>query len=656
MKNHLKNQTSPYLLQHAENPVDWYPWGEEAFRRAEEEDKPVFLSIGYSTCHWCHVMAHESFEDPEIARILNRAFVSVKVDREERPDIDSIYMAACQAFTGSGGWPTSIFMTAGKKPFFAGTYFPKTARYGSIGFKDLLLLIEQKWEREREGLLRSADEITALLRQRSHGQPPARSGEALLEDAMEWYRENFDPAFGGFGPAPKFPTPHNLLFLMQQYEKRGNRSALEMAETTLQRMYAGGLFDHIGYGFYRYSTDRFYLVPHFEKMLYDNALLILAYCRAHELTARPLYLEIAEKTASYIFREMTDPDGGFYSAQDADSQGEEGKYYVFTPEEITRLLGQRDGAAFCERFGVTEAGNFEGKSIPNLLQAEELEDGRLDPLLPVLRAYRRGRAPLHTDDKILASWNALMIAALCRLYRRSGNPEYLKAAKRARDFMESRLCRQDTLYVSFRAGRPGAPGFLDEYANYIFALLALYDATLERAFLDRAAQLAGKAVEQYYDWEAGGFYLSGPENETLFFRPKESYDGALPSGNTMMAWNLVRLNALVPEAAPESLVEKQLSYLAGESRPYPAGSSVFLMALSDFLEPPLQVTIVSNGEDLHWLPLLLPSGAVVSVMDRASEHYKLLNGQTAFYVCRDHCCLPPMDKGRFLEILKENKS
>ena len=655
MSNHLKDQTSPYLLQHSDNPVDWYPWSEEAFSKASAEDKPIFLSIGYSTCHWCHVMAHESFEDLEIADILNKYYVSVKVDKEERPDIDSIYMAVCQAFTGSGGWPTSIFMTAEQKPFFAGTYFPKTARYGAVGLKELLLMIHQKWMNERDALLSSADEITAVLNR--HHAFASQADETLLDAALQWYRQNFDASFGGFGGAPKFPTPHNLLFLMQQFKKHGNSQDLNMAEITLQKMYAGGLFDHIGYGFCRYSTDRYYLIPHFEKMLYDNALLILVYCKAYELTGRPFYLEVAQKTASYVLSEMTSPNGGFYSAQDADSDGEEGKYYVFTPEEIIGLLGQADGAAFCERFGITKAGNFKGKSIPNLLHAKDLKDERFDPFLPALREYRRGRTHLHTDDKILTAWNALMIAALCRLHRCSRNPRYLEAAKEAQGFIENILRNHDTLYVSVRDDKLGEHGFLDDYASYIFALLSLYDATLESTFLYRAVQLTRETVLQYYDSEHGGFYLSGTENETLLFRPKECYDGAIPSGNSLMAYILVRLNALLPEQSMENILNKQLDYMAGEAEQYPAGFSAFLMALSDFLEPPVLITVVPNGEDLSDLPFLLPSDAIVKVLERPSEGYKLLNEEATFYVCRNQSCLPPMNKRQLIaEILKRDQS
>ena len=653
MSNHLKNQTSPYLLQHADNPVDWYPWGPEAFEKAKAEDKPIFLSIGYSTCHWCHVMAHESFEDPEIAGILNRYFVSVKVDKEERPDIDSIYMRVCEAFTGSGGWPTSIFMTAEQKPFFAGTYFPKTARYGLAGLKEILLAIREKWENDRKALLRPADQVISLLKNPEPSS--ALPEEALLKSAVELYRRSFDEAFGGFGNAPKFPSPHNLLFLMQQYAKHGHGEALQMAETTLRSMYAGGLFDHIGYGFCRYSTDRFYLVPHFEKMLYDNALLILAYCRAYEITKEPLYQKIAEKTAGYILREMTGPEGGFASAQDADSDGEEGKYYVFTPEEITKLLGEKEGAAFNEHFGITPRGNFEGKSIPNLLHAKDLSDDPFDRFLPKIREYRQSRTHLHKDDKYLTSWNALMIAAFCALYQNTRNPQYLETAKRAQEFVETALCENDTLTVSFRSGKRGEKGFLDDYASYIFALLFLYRVTLEPRYLSRAESMTGKAVSQFYDAEHGGFTLYGAENEQLIFRPKECYDGAIPSGNSLMAYDLVRLNALIPNEKTEEILKKQLAYQSGEAKKYPAGYAMFLMALSDYLDPPMSITAVGDRDDLAGLPFVVPSDAVIRILDKETGGYRLLNGETAFYVCHHRRCDPPVNRQGLMELLSKTK-
>lgn len=644
--NHLQNETSPYLLQHANNPVDWYPWGAEAFAKAKREDKPVFLSVGYSTCHWCHVMAHESFEDDEVAALLNASFVSVKVDREERPDVDSVYMAVCQAMTGSGGWPMSIFMTAGQTPFFAGTYFPKTAHHGAIGFYKLLLAIRDAWENDRETLLSPAQQILrAASGSQSVETPP---DEALLHRATEQFRASFDELCGGFGSAPKFPTPHNLLFLMQQYQKHNDKDALRMAERTLTQMARGGLFDHIGFGFCRYSTDRRFLVPHFEKMLYDNALLILAYCRAYEITKKAFYREVAEKSADYVLRQMRSDAGAFFSAQDADSDGEEGKYYVFTPKEIVAVLGEGDGEAFCRCYNITAEGNFEGKSIPNLLASDE-PFGRMEDAFPKLRAYRKTRASLHTDDKILTAWNGFMIAALCSLYRITKKADYLEAAKRAQNYMEEWLCDGDTLCVSTRNGKRGTKGFLDDYAAYCYALLALYDVTLQQACLTRAVQMASKAAKDFFDIEHGGYALSGKENETLILNKKESYDGAMPSGNGLMAYNLVRLNQLLPEAVPEALLHKQLAFLSSEAAAYPAGHTMFLLALSDVLAPPPTITVVRSGDDdVTDLVFCTDSGAAVRMLDAPAEEYRLLDGQTTVYVCRDHRCLPPVHKRSYI--------
>ncbi len=646
MSNLLKGDTSPYLLQHMENPVDWYPWGPEAFQLAKKEDKPIFLSIGYSTCHWCHVMAHESFEDAEIAAILNRYFVSIKVDKEERPDIDSIYMAVCQTLTGSGGWPMSIFMTADQKPFYAGTYFPKVSRYGSPGLKDLLLAIQEKWQNDRASLLRSADHITDVVSRTSAVQ--SQIHESLPEQAVGLFRQSFSREYGGFGGAPKFPSPHNLMFLMQYGAKHRDPEALRMAEITLRQMYLGGLFDHIGYGFCRYSTDQYYLVPHFEKMLYDNALLILAYCRAYDHTNNRFYLQAAEKTAFYLMSEMTSTEGAFYSAQDADSDGEEGKYYVFRPEEIKNVLGSRRGKSFCAYFDITERGNFEGNSIPNLLSSPKLTD-QFDQYLPALREYRKKRAPLHTDDKILTSWNCLAVAALCSLYRSSRNGAYLQAVRKTMDFLEKQLCEDDVLYVSWRNGIRKDKGFLDDYASWIFALLSLYDVTLDPSFLLKAEKMTEKTIQDFFDQENGGFYLYGKHHDTLIFRTKETYDGAIPSGNSLMAYNLVRLSQLKAEEAAGDVLTRQLQFLSGEAKQYPTGASMFLMALSDYLEPPETITVVlgSDDEDLSDIPFLVPPSSVVRIVDSKNSRrasYPLLHGQTTFYVCRKHSCLPPVTK------------
>ncbi len=638
MPNRLQHETSPYLLQHAHNPVDWYPWGEEAFRKAKEEDRPVFLSIGYSTCHWCHVMAHESFEDEEIADILNRCFISIKVDKEERPDVDSIYMAFCQAFTGSGGWPASIFMTPDQKPFFAGTYFPKHSRGRMIGFQELLELIHGKWESDRDALLHQANELLSHLRQEE--PKAAASPENLLASAVRVYKRIYDRKNGGFGAAPKFPAPHNLLFLMAYHERCGDEACLQMAEHTLTQMYRGGLFDHIGFGFSRYSTDAQYLAPHFEKMLYDNALLMMACCQAYALTHKPLYLAVAEKTATYILREMTSPGGGFYSAQDADSEGEEGKYYLFAPEEIQHVLGKKDGKAFCQHFDVTRKGNFEGKNIPNLLHSDP-EDHSYEPFLEQLYTYRRERFSLHLDDKILTGWNALMIAAFCRLFQCSGKTIYLEAAKRADEFLTKNLMDGEKLYVSFRKDKRGSKGFLDDYAAYLFAQLALHGVTLDGSYLEKAKRLCCEVNRQFRDEQNGGYFFYGEDHEILILHPKETYDGAIPSGNSLMAWNLVRLSQLTREEGYEQDALRQLDFLAKEANSYPTGHAMFLLALLNHESPPPRVITVTNDPaDISVLPLQLPADAVVFVQ-KPTKSYPLKNGQTTFYVCRGHSCLPP---------------
>lgn len=647
MQNHLKNQTSPYLIQHADNPVNWYPWCKEAFDRARKEDKPIFLSIGYSTCHWCHVMAHESFEDDKVAEVLNRYFIPIKVDKEERPDIDSIYMAVCQAYTGSGGWPTSIFLTPEQKPFFAGTYFPKTAKYGQIGFLDLLEIIARKWKEDRAGLLASAEEIVTVLK--SRGQNDGRTDVGLIDRALELYKQSFDVTYGGFGEAPKFPTPHNLLFLMRQFEKRGDEIALGMVEKTLRQMYHGGIFDHIGGGFSRYSTDRYFLAPHFEKMLYDNALLIMAYCKAYQLTKKWIYCEIAEKTAEYVLREMTSDEGGFFSAQDADSDGIEGKYYLFEPAEIVELLGEQAGTEFNQYFDITEQGNFEGKNIPNLLRKEEIHKDmtkeELDTHKKIVYEYRKKRYKLHLDDKILTAWNALMIAALCQLYRVTEHENYLEAAVRAERFIENKLCEKDTLHVSYREGKCSGKGFLDDYAYEIFALLALYKAAFDNGYLERAKTFCEKATADFWDEKQGGFFLYGEENEQLILRPKETYDGAIFSGNSAMAYNLVQLYWITGEERYRKFAERQLAFISGEAKQYPAGYAMFLIALSDFYDAPEKITIVvKDGEDLEGVPYKVPLDTVVNVLDGPTEAYPLKDDKTTYYVCKGRSCQPPVNE------------
>lgn len=608
MSNRLKYEKSPYLLQHAENPVDWYPWCREAFRRAELEDKPIFLSIGYSTCHWCHVMERESFENEEIADILNKYFVSVKVDREERPDIDSVYMSVCQTLTGGGGWPMSIFMTPLQKPFFAGTYFPPESNRGMTGLKELLTAIAYKWQQDKEGLVRSADKILSYIADEPKEEAHDDIDRSLPGRAAELLSRSFDAENGGFGEAPKFPMPYNLIFLTlySKYAARtGNagsyvcdadgrctvdpkESVFRQVKTTLDKMRRGGIFDHIGYGFSRYSTDGYFLIPHFEKMLYDNALLIIAYAAAYEASGDQELLDTAEKTAEYVLREMTGPNGEFYSAQDADSEGEEGKYYVWTYGEICKILGRERGKLFCEYFGITKEGNFEGKNIPNLLNGRGICDNFSEEK-KILYEYRKSRTKLHLDDKVLAMWNSLMICGMAVLYRVTGDEKYIQAGKRALEFIENNLFENGILYVSCRGGRSAVKGFLDDYACYTAALITMYEVTLNEEYLTRAKQICNEAEEQFADERGGGYFLCGRENGRLITKPKEVYDNALPSGNSVMAYCLVRLSQITGEEAYEERAKRQLAYMSGEAGHYPAGCCMFLTALLIYMNPPEKV-------------------------------------------------------------------
>ncbi|MET0017201.1 DUF255 domain-containing protein [Oscillibacter sp.] len=618
--NRLVNEKSPYLLQHAYNPVEWYPWGEEAFEKAERENKPVFLSIGYSTCHWCHVMAKESFEDPSVAEALNQSFVSIKVDREERPDIDNIYMRVCQTFTGGGGWPTSIFMTADQKPFFAGTYFPKAY------FLDLLKAISEKWAEDQSALLNQGKRISEALSQPTNFSQTLQT--APIHAAVSALKQTFDEEFGGFGQAPKFPTPH-ILYLLLKTEP-------DMAEKTLIQMYRGGIFDHIGFGFSRYSTDRFWLVPHFEKMLYDNALLATAYLMAFELTGKEIYRSVAEKTLLYMKRDLGSPDAGFFSAQDADSDGEEGKYYGLKPEELTALLGETDGRRFNAYFGITQNGNFEGRNIPNLINNGKI-DSSMDEFLPKVYEYRKSKTSLRTDHKILTSWNALALAAYANAYRILGTQAYLDIALKTVGFMDRELTDGDTVFSGVTSGVRGSVGLLDDYAFYIYALICLHQATQDPVFLARAQSLQSKAISEYFDQEDGGFFFSGKSNEKLIFNPKETYDGAMPSGNSVMVYNLTRLYALTNADAFYTVLKKQEAFMNASSAGYPPGNSFYLYSMLPTTEI---VCVLKECSDLN--KIKIKSDWIFKVTKNSA--HPLLNGATTYYVCGDGVCLPPSNK------------
>lgn len=658
--NRLIREKSPYLLQHAHNPVDWYPWGGEAFEKARAEDKPVFLSIGYSTCHWCHVMERESFEDEEVAAALNRDFVAVKVDREERPDVDAVYMAVCQAVTGSGGWPLTVLMSPDQKPFYAGTYLPKDSRYSMPGLLDLLSVAAEQWRTARGELLRSGDRIVEAMRAQTAKKEAARPEQELFAAARRLFAQSYDEKYGGFGGSPKFPSPHNLMFLLRYHARERDEAALSMVEHTLRQMYRGGIFDHIGFGFSRYSTDRMWLAPHFEKMLYDNALLTMAYLETFQVTGDAFYREAAEKILTYVRREMTAPEGGFYSAQDADSDGAEGGYYLFGAEEILRLLGEEDGAFFNEYFGMTREGNFEGKNIPNLLQngGYGRPDARISALLPKVYDYRSARTRLRCDDKILTSWNALMIAALAKAARITGNAAYLEEARNAARFLRGHLSENGSLFVRWRGGEAFGAGGLDDYAFSVWALLELYDADFQAEDLELALRLCRKLLRDFWDGENGGFFLSGAENRNLIFSPKEAYDGALPSGNSVAGYCLVRLAALTAKPELEQAAERQLEFLAGTARAYPAGCAFSLTAQMDALYPGTQLVAVMKDEaDLKTLRQILRKkfrpGLTVLVLDAKNrdklgriagftKDYTGKDGQSTFFVCRGSACLPPV--------------
>jgi len=604
--NRLAKSKSHYLLQHAENPVAWHPWGEEAFQKATKEDKPVFLSIGYSTCHWCHVMAHESFEDHGVADILNDHFISIKVDREERPDVDQIYMTVCQALTGRGGWPLSIFMTSDKKPFYAGTYFPKESRLGMPGFMDICRNIATAWQSNRRQLLESSERITAAIQPARRSDPERELDAKTLKNCFEHFRNAFDSQWGGFGSAPKFPTPHNYSFLLRWYRRTGDKNALAMVEKSLRSMRMGGMFDHIGLGFHRYSVDERWLVPHFEKMLYDQALLSLAYTEAYQVTGLDGYRRVVREIATYVLRDMAGPEGGFYCAEDADSEGEEGRFYVWKPQEIREHLGAEAGELFCRFYSITESGNFEhGRSIPHMTEAvdsfagrvglspEEL-DLRLSRARERLFAVREKRIHPLKDDKILSAWNGLMIAALARAYQALGESTYRDAAQRSADFVLNQQ-RNDNgrLYRRYRLGERAIPGFLEDYAFVVWGLIELYESTFEVRYLQEALALNQAMVDLFWDETGGGFFFSGKDNEQLIAQSKDIYDGATPSGNSVAVMNLLRLGRMTGDTALEKRAESSIRTFASQVAAYPMGFTQLLAAV-DFLIGPSQEIVVAG--------------------------------------------------------------
>ena len=659
--NRLHREKSPYLLQHAQDPVAWYTWEPEAFAKAREEDRPIFLSIGYSTCHWCHVMAHESFADPVVADALNRDFIAIKVDREERPDIDAVYMDVCQALTGSGGWPLTILMTPEQKPFFAGTYFPKTSRYGQPGLLELLRAFRTAWRENREDLLHTGEQITeALQKAAQEAITPTQPSWSFLEEALSLYQKRYDPDWGGFGSAPKFPSAHHLIFLLQYRQTTHEASAQTMALHTLEQMYRGGLFDHIGGGFSRYSTDEKWLLPHFEKMLYDNALLAKSYLIAWQLTKEPLYENVARRTLDYVLSELTTKAGSFICAQDADSQGVEGQYYLLTPEEVLAELGTELGADFNRWYDLTPEGHLEGKSLPNLLTNPLYREAPpwAEDAQQRLQSYRQKRSPLHTDSKVLTSWNGLMIATMAQAGYILNEPRYHSAAIRAQRFIQTHLTTDDgRLLLRWSDGEAKHPGQLEDYAFYGLALLTLYETTWDPSYLQQALTLAHWLLSLFADEEQGGFFLYAHDSEALIIRPKEAYDGALPSGNAAAALLLTRLAHLTAEKDWQQAADAQLAYLTGALKRYPAGSAYTLLALLETLAPAPILVITASEKTLssdvqtllrsHTQPLnvLAKTPSTAETLTRCApflQDYPLPEHGEVFYLCHHGACTAPI--------------
>ncbi|MCK5130306.1 MAG: thioredoxin domain-containing protein [Clostridiales bacterium] len=656
--SHLENQTSPYLQQHVYNPVDWYPWGDEAFKKAQDEDKMIFLSIGYSTCHWCHVMAHESFESDEVANILKDNYIAIKVDREERPDIDNVYMNVCQALTGGGGWPLTVIMTAEKKPFFAGTYFPKHTIQNRIGIIEVLMQIATLWNIERKALLEQSAVLMNHFNKMTTSKAQTQSNEFIFDTAYEALKTNFDKTYGGFSVQPKFPTPHNLLFLMRYSVSTGNKNALAMTETTLSSMYEGGIFDHVGYGFSRYATDSRWLIPHFEKMLYDNALLTIAYSEAYTLTGKVRYRDIAQKTLDYLLHDMKSPDGAFYAAQDADSEGVEGKYYVFSYTELAELLDAVELKLLKDTYNVTEHGNFEGNNILNKIGTSDKESTIEKQVIKKLYDYRQKRVPPFLDDKILASWNGLMIAALSTAGQ-TIDKKYLTYAEETTDFIFTHMVDDDyKLYTSYKDGKRSDSGFLQDYANMIWGLVALYKATRNITHLECAVMLCYKMILLFLDTKTMRFFMNEKDSEELPMRPKDDYDGAMPSGNSVAVMSMITLYNLTHDMKLKGIIDEAIKAFSHNVEKTPTAYMHYVSALLLYNTPHRQVVITGENQSALYekiIKVFLPHTTVIYV--DGSDRQQLLipdvknypeSDYLKAYVCEDYVCKYPITDEKVL--------
>ncbi len=673
-ENHLIHETSPYLLQHAHNPVDWYPWNESALKKAVDENKPIFLSVGYSSCHWCHVMEHESFENDDIAEIMNEHFVSIKVDREERPDLDDIYQKVCQMTTGQGGWPLSVFLTPDQKPFYVGTYFPSLDSYGRPGFGSLLRQLAQAWREKPNDVKKAAENFMETLQKTEKITTPSKLEKSLLDEAAMNLMQIADNTYGGFGNAPKFPNAANLSFILR-YSKISKISKFsEFVFKTLNKMAKGGIFDQIGGGFHRYSTDARWLVPHFEKMLYDNALLPIVYSEAYQITKDPFYLDVIQKTLNFVLREMTSPEGGFYSALDADSEGEEGKYYVWKKKEIQDALG-KNADPFCLYYDVTDGGNFEGHTILNNNigmstvafhfgmpedDVKKIISGSSDVLLE-LRSHRI-RPGL--DDKVLTSWNALMISAFARGYRISGDMSYLEAAEKCVSFMEKNLISDGRLLRTYKNGQAKLKGYLEDYSYLVNALLDVFEIKPDSKYLDLAVSLANHLVDHFWDSQNNSFYFTADDHEKLIIRPKNNYDLSMPSGNSVAASSLLRLYHLTQEKKFLDISLKTMESFSIMAAENPFGFGYLLNAIYLYLQSPTEITVL-NTKDKNILNMLtkrfLPEAILVTISDpdqlKRLAKYPFFAGKefslekTIVFVCKNFACSLPLESESEIEKL-----
>lgn len=689
--NRLAQEKSPYLLQHASNPVDWYPWGDEAFKKADSEDKPIFLSIGYSTCHWCHVMEKESFEDAEIARLLNRVFVSIKVDREERPDIDNYYMSVSQLLTGTGGWPLTLIMSPNKHPFFAATYLPKESRFGRIGLLELIPQVSDLWQNHRERILRSSHDISQLIQRTLQANVQGEITEEVLDSAYESLVDQYDEENGGFGKAPKFPTPHNLTFLMRYGQNAKNRKALSMVDHTLTMMRMGGVYDQIGFGFHRYSTDADWRVPHFEKMLYDQALLLIAYLEAFHLTGNSRHRRTAEEIVEYLMREMVSAQGGFYSAQDADSEGYEGRFYLWETNEISKLLSGFEKELVIRLFNVQPEGNFREESTRSLSGrnilymtrplkqvaaemgiSEEACARYLDQARAKMLAYRSKRTHPHKDKKILCDWNGLTIAALSIAGRILETDYYTTTAERTAEFILTKMRDPEGhLFHRFVDNEKAIRGFLDDYAFLIWGLIELYETTFKTEYLRSANELTNKARALFKD-ELGGFFFT-PPGDDLPMRKKESYDGAIPSGNSVLMINMLRLAKLTGQSVLENEAQQIARHFAKQIQQNPLGHVHMLSGVSVAFSPAPQIVVVGKGGDPSTIRMqntvrrsrLLDTNVLFRPYEEDAEitslapfvkELSLIDNKATAYVCYDKACKKPTNDIRTLPqlLLKHN--